>query len=191
MNALEDQEVDAIVESGMGLVWHPGNFMYYGIAQSARSRFPELARRGTPIAFGTDVAKAWAFGELGFIAYLLSREWGDYLPSDALLEMFTLGGAHAMGASNELGSLEAGKRADIVIRTNDLPDAQPNVDVVRQLMLVSRTKSIDTVICNGEVVVKHGHLTRLDESAVYALGQASARRMADRAGIRLSPANAA
>jgi 5-methylthioadenosine/S-adenosylhomocysteine deaminase len=96
-----------------------------------------------------------------------------------------------MGATDELGSLEAGKRADIVIRTNALPDAQPNVDVVRQLMLVSRTKSVDTVICNGEVVVRHGSLTRLDETAVYAMAQASARRMAERAGIRLAPARAA
>ncbi len=55
-------------------------------------------------------------------------------------------------------------------------------------MLVSRTKSVDTVICNGEVVVRHGNLTRLDEAAVYATAQASARRMAERAGIRLAPA---
>ncbi len=191
MNVLDDDEVEAIAKSGMGLVWHPGNVMYYGISQQAKCRFPELARRGTPVTFGTDVAKVWAFGELGFIAYLLSREWGDFVSSETLLEMFTLGGAHAMGASDELGSLEAGKRADIVIRTNDLPDAQPNVDVIRQLMLVSRTKSVDTVICNGEVVVRHGHLTRLDEAAVYATAQASARRMAERAGIRLAPARAA
>jgi hypothetical protein len=58
-------------------------------------------------------------------------------------------------------------------------------------MLVSRTKSVDTVICNGEVVVRHGQLTRLDEGAVYATAQVSARRMAERAGIRLAPARAA
>jgi len=184
MNVLEDAEVDAVVQSGMALVWHPGNFMYYGIAQLARSRFPELHRRGTAITFGTDVAKAWAFGELGFIAYLVSREWNDYLPSEALFEMFTLGGARALGMSDEVGSLATGKRADIVIRTNDLPDAQPNVDVVRQLMLVSRTKSVSTVICNGEVIVRHGILTRLDEAAVYALGKASVARMAERTGVR-------
>ena len=187
MNALEDAEVDAIAESGMALVWHPGNFMYYGIAQQARSRFPELHRRGTAITFGTDVAKAWAFGELGFIAYLVTREWGDYLPAESLLEMFTLGGARAIGMADQVGSLEAGKRADIVIRTNDLPDAQPNVDVVRQLMLVSRTKSVDTVICNGDIVVRRGVLTRLDEQEVYRLARASTARMAERAGLKLKP----
>jgi 5-methylthioadenosine/S-adenosylhomocysteine deaminase len=185
MNVLTDAEVDAVVQSGMALVWHPGNFMYYGVAQQARSRFPEMHRRGTDIAFGTDVAKAWAFGELGFIAYLVSREWGDYLPSESLLEMFTLGGARALGLESEVGSIEPGKRADIVIRATDLPDAQPNVAPVKQLMLVSRTKGVDTVLCNGEVLVRRGALTRLDEAEVYALGRASAKRMAERAGVKV------
>ncbi len=187
MNVLTDAEVEAVAKSGMALVWHPGNFMYYGIAQTARSRFPELHRRGTAIAFGTDVAKVWAFGELGFIAYLVSREWGDFVPSESLLEMFTLGGARALGMESEVGSLETGKRADLVIRSDDLPDAQPNIDVVRQLMLVSRTKSVDTVICNGEVIVRHGNLTRLDEANVYRLARKSAERMAERAGIKVKP----
>lgn len=184
MNVLTDGEADAVVASGMALVWHPGNFMYYGIAQQAKNRFPELHRRGTAIAFGTDVAKAWAFGELGFIGYLVSREWGDYLPSESLLEMFTLGGARALGAESEVGSLEAGKRADIVIRSGNLPDAQPNVAPVKQLMLVSRTKGVDTVICNGEVLVRSGSLTRMDEAEVYALARLSAKRMGERANVK-------
>jgi len=184
MNALEEPEVEAVVRSGMGLVWHPGNVMYYGISRECPNRFPDMHRRGVPIAFGTDVAKAWAFGELGFIGYLLSRAGGDYLPSESLLEMFTLGGARAMGREREIGSLEAGKRADVVIRATGLPDAQPNVAPVKQLMLVSRTKGVDTVICNGEVVVRRGELTRLDEREVYALARDSARRVAGRAGAR-------
>ncbi|MFO1090659.1 MAG: amidohydrolase family protein [Hyphomicrobiales bacterium] len=184
MNVLTEAEVEAILASGMALVWHPGNYMYYGIAPNHPSRFPELHKRGVSIAFGTDVAKAWAFGELGFIAYLVSREWGHYLPSESLLEMFTLGGARAMGLEKDLGSIEPGKRADIVIRTSDLPDAQPNVQPVKQLMLVSRTKGIDTVICNGEVVVRHGDLTRLDEGEVYAIARASVKRMGERANVK-------
>lgn len=184
MNVLTDGEVDAVVASGMALVWHPGNFMYYGIAQQAKSRFPELHRRGTAIAFGTDVAKAWAFGELGFIGYLVSREWGDYLPSESLLEMFTLGGARALGAESEVGSIEAGKRADIVIRSSNLPDAQPNVAPVKQLMLVSRTKGVDTVICNGEILVRGGSLTRMDEAEVYALAKLSVKRVGERANVK-------
>ena len=59
-------------------------------------------------------------------------------------------------------------------------------------MKVSRTKSVDTVIVNGEIVVRHGALTRLDEQEVYAKARASMVRMASRAGLpvknaRLSP----
>jgi cytosine/adenosine deaminase-related metal-dependent hydrolase len=187
MNALTDAEADAVVESGMGLVWHPGNYMYYGIAAQTRNRFPELHWRGTAIAFGTDVAKVWAFGELGFIGYLMSRAAGEYLPSEALLEMFTLGGARAMGLQDEIGALAVGKRADLVIRDAGLADAQPNVDPIKQLMLVSRTKGVDTVLCNGEIVVRGGRLTRLDEEAVYELARVSARRMAERARIKVMP----
>jgi cytosine/adenosine deaminase-related metal-dependent hydrolase len=184
MNILDDAEVEAVRASGMALVWHPGNFMYYAISQTGRSAFPGLHKTGTAIAFGTDIAKAWAFGDLGFIAYLVSREWGEYLTSEAILEMFTLGGARAIGMERELGSIEAGKRADIVIRSVDFPDAWPNVDVPRQLALVSRTKGVDTVICNGDTIVRHGRLVRLDEAEVQRTARRSAERVAARAGIR-------
>jgi cytosine/adenosine deaminase-related metal-dependent hydrolase len=184
MNILSPAEIDAVSDSGMSLVWHPGNFMYYGISQTGRSPFPELLRRGVAVGLGTDIAKAWAFGDLGIIAYLVSREWGEYLRSETILEMFTLGGARAMGFAHQVGSIEPGKRADIVIRGTGIPDAQPNVDVVRQLALVSRTKAVDTVLCNGEIVVRHGRLTRLDESEIYRRARASALATAERAGIR-------
>jgi cytosine/adenosine deaminase-related metal-dependent hydrolase len=183
MNILEQSEVEAVSASGMGLIWHPGNFMYYGISRTGRSRFPELHRAGTSVALGTDIAKTWVFGDLGFIAYLVSREWGDYLPSQSILEMFTLGGARAFGLPSQLGSIEVGKKADVVVRSSDLPDAQPNVDVVRQLVLVSRTKAVDTVVCNGEIIVRHGRLVKLDESEIYKLARQSAERVAKRAGI--------
>ena len=188
MNALDGAEADAVTGSGMAVVWHPGNAMYYGIARITENRMPALHRGGASLTFGTDVAKVWAFGELGFIAYLLTREGGDYLSSDDLLAMYTRGGARAFGAPDELGSLEAGKRADLVIRTNDLPDAQPNADPVKQMMLVSRTKSVDSVIVNGEIVVRHGALTRLDEQEVYAEARTSTLRMAARAGLAIKNA---
>lgn len=184
MNALDEAEVEAVAQSGMALVWHPGNFMYYGISRENRSAFPGLHRRGTAVAFGTDIAKAWAFGDLGFIAYLVAKEWGEYLPAETVLEMFTLGGARAMGQEAVLGSLESGKRADLVIRSSTHPDAHPNADPVRQLMLISRTKGVDTVICGGDIVVRHGRLTQLDEEGIFERARRSVRRTVERAGLQ-------
>ncbi|MGF1609720.1 MAG: amidohydrolase family protein [Kiloniellales bacterium] len=185
MNVLSPAEIDAVAQSGLSVVWHPGNYMFYGIARQQLSPMPELHRRGTSLAFGADVAKLWAFGELGFIGYLVAREVGAFLSCESILEISTLGGARAIGLQHELGALEPGKRADLVIRSNELPDAQPNLDVVLQLVMISRTKSVDTVIVGGEIVVRKGRLTQLDEAAVYARARASAARMAQRCNLPL------
>ena len=185
MNVLSEAEVEAVARSGMALVWQPGNYMFYAIGKQAPNRMPALYERGTPITFGADVAKTWTYGELGYIGYLLARSEGGYLPSESLVEMFTRCGAVAFGLPDDLGALEAGRLADIVIRDPDLADHQPGVNPLRQLALVDRTKGVDTVVVNGEIVVRGGQLTRLDEALVYAQARASTRRMAQRAEVEI------
>jgi cytosine/adenosine deaminase-related metal-dependent hydrolase len=178
MNVLRDGEIDALERTGAGVVWHPGNFMFYGIAQRTPCRVPELIERGVPVAFMTDAAKVWSFGEMGWAGYLTARAGGAYLSPEVILEMQTLGGAQAVGLEDRVGSLQAGKRADFVIRTDALPEAHPGMDLVRELVLVSRSKSVDTVVIDGEIVVRGGRLTRLDEEVAYDLARTSARRLA-------------
>jgi cytosine/adenosine deaminase-related metal-dependent hydrolase len=183
MNVLRDEEVEPVVASGMSVVWQPGNFQYYGLAGRMRSRMPELHRRGVNLTLGVDVAKIWTFGELARIAYLVARQGGEYLSAESLLEMETRGGARAMGWDAFLGTLEVGKRADLVVRSTRLAEAQPNLNVVVQLLMLSQARSVDTVVCDGEVVLRRGQLTRLDEEAVHELAQASVRRVTARLGI--------
>ena len=178
MNLLRDGEVNALERSGAGIVWHPGNFLFYGIADRMPCRAPELVQRGVPVAFMTDAAKVWSFGEMAWLGYLAARMGGAFLSSEQLLEMQTRGGARAVGLADSIGSLEPGKRADFVIRTDGLPEAQPAMDLVREMVLVSRSKSVDTVVVDGEIVVRGGRLTRLDEDVAYERARASARRLA-------------
>jgi cytosine/adenosine deaminase-related metal-dependent hydrolase len=187
MNVLRDGEIDALAGSGSAVVWHPGNFLFYGIAATVPNRMPELADRGIPLGFMTDAAKAWSFGEMAWAAYLAARMGGDYLSSERLLEMQTLGGARAVGLADRIGSLEPGKRADLVIRTDDLPEAHPGIDLVRAAMLISRSKSVDTVVIDGVIVVRGGRLTRLDEGVAYDLARRSTERLCGELGLE-SPA---
>ncbi len=187
MNALTPAEAEAVMASGMALVWHPGNTVYYGIAPKSPCRFPAMARAGTPVAFGTDVAKAWSFGDLGIIGYLLAREWGDYVPAETILEMFTLGGARAMGMAGQLGQLAMGLPADIVIRSASLPEAQPGFDPVRHLVLIQRGKGVDTVICDGRVIVDGGRPVGVDLDEVLAEARVSALRTAAVADLAPAP----
>jgi cytosine/adenosine deaminase-related metal-dependent hydrolase len=183
MNVLRDDEVEVIADSGSTIVWHPGNFMFYGIGAHQRTRMAELYERGVNIAFGTDIAKYWSIGEGPFLGYLVTREAGGYLPAESLFEMQTVNAARAVGFADRIGSLEAGKRADVVIRTDALADAQPGLNPVQEMVLIGRTKTVDTVIVDGQVVLRGGVPTRVDEGAVYAAARASARRLCERVGL--------
>ena len=182
MNVMDDEEAEALVGSGAVVVWHPGNVMYYAIHPPGHSRMPALFEAGVPTGFGTDVAKSWIIGDLPFIAYLLTRHGERYLSPRDLMAICTRGGARAFGALDDIGSLEVGKKADIVVRSDVPASAIPDFDPVYQAMMISRSRSVDTVIVDGEIVLRHGRSTRLDEAEVLAAGKASAKRMAERVG---------
>jgi cytosine/adenosine deaminase-related metal-dependent hydrolase len=81
--------------------------------------------------------------------------------------MGTLLGARLMGLESEIGSLERGKRADVVLLRRSIgfwPLNQP----VRQLVLTENGSSVDRVYVDGRLVVRDGHVTGLDETAVFA-----------------------
>ena len=143
--------------------------MLYGVGGTFHGRHLELYKRGVNIALGCDSANwtsAFDLNEQGFIALLTAREkTGDpgALVAEDIMEMATVNGAKASGRADEIGSLEVGKRADLVIRSQDMPEASPMLDPLRYVVYSSRSKSVDTVIVNGEVIVENGHSTRVDE----------------------------
>jgi cytosine/adenosine deaminase-related metal-dependent hydrolase len=108
MNVVREDEVQLILDSGMALVWQPGNYMFYGIHARMRTRTPELIARGAPVTFGVDAAKVWTFGDLELIGYLVARQTGQYLSTEKILEMRTIDGARAVGLEHAIGSLEPG-----------------------------------------------------------------------------------
>lgn len=146
----------------------------FGIGGTTRGRHLELYRLGVNVALGCDSANwtsAFDVGEQAFIAILTAREKTgkpDALLAEDVLEMATLMGAKAVGLADQLGSLAVGKRADLVIRHTDLPEAWPDLDPVRSNICSSRSKSIDTVIVNGNVIVQNGHSTQVDEEELFA-----------------------
>ena len=183
MNVLREDELDPVVNSGMSLVWSPTNSWYYGTRAELKTPMPSLYRRGVNISIGLDVSKAASFGDQMYSAYLLARDQGDYLSPEDLLQMHTLNAAKALRIGDRLGSLEAGKRADIVIRHGDTPELWPRHNQVRNHLLLAKSRTIDTVMVDGEILVKHGRLTRMDEGPIYELAEQAARRMRQTAGL--------
>lgn len=183
MNVLREDEVPLVRESGMSITWCPSSCMVWGIGGTQQGKHAEFHREGTAIALGSDSANSCGRFDPSFqacLAVLTAKEKSrdrHLLRFEDGLEMATVGGARATGLSGMIGSLEPGKRADVVIRSVVLPEAQPALDPVQALIFSAGSKSVDTVVVDGQIVLKGGRSTRLDEEAAYARARQSARRL--------------
>jgi cytosine/adenosine deaminase-related metal-dependent hydrolase len=184
MNVLEDADIPLLVQSGVTVIWCPVAYMSLGIADAAPCRIPELRERGMTVALGLDGALDSAIGDAALLAHLVAASIRRPLSPGAILEMETLGAARAAGLADRIGSLEAGKRADIVIRSMSAAEAFPAVSPVHQLALTARAGTVETVVVNGEIVMRHGRSTRVDEEGVLAEAHRSVTRRMARLGLR-------
>lgn len=189
MNVLSDAESDAVVGSGMGVIACISSAMSWATGGSLIARHDELHKGRVPIAFGSDSANSalrWDTSEQGLLALLTARERRnsrDALTPKDILEMLTIDGASAIGLDHMIGSLEAGKRADMVIRSEDSVVANPRTDVVQNMILTQRASTVDTVLVDGRVMLQGGSPVGVDESEVAELVHTSAREMLERIGI--------
>ena len=90
------------------------------------------------------------------------------LPAVSALEMATIRGARALGMEKEIGSLESGKRADMITVRIDRPHAQPLYDAVSQMVYALKGSDVRDVMVNGKPVVRDAKILTLDEKAILA-----------------------
>ena len=184
MNLIRDDEVDIVVQSGLSIVWCPLAYVSRGTPLRQPTRIPEMKRRGVNVALGTDSARQSSAGDAGFLALQLAGGAGHATVSEDVFEMMTLGGAKAAGLLHLIGSLEAGKRADIVIRSGDAAELMPSIDPVHQLVTVGHGANADTVLVNGRVVMRGGHTTLADDVELFAKARASVDQVIKRLGLK-------
>lgn len=186
-NALDEAEETAVDQSGCRIVWCPTAFFSLGIGGRTRFKMAERYRRGVCIALGTDGAFDGTPGDTMQAANAAAQTYADPLSPGSLLEMQTINAASAAGLETELGSLEPGKRADIVVRSADAAEAHPDNNPLHALALRMNAASVDTVLVNGAMVFSGGHSTRVDEPEVQREVSDSVVARAKRLGIKLQP----
>jgi 5-methylthioadenosine/S-adenosylhomocysteine deaminase len=183
MNVIRDGDVEPILASGLSSVWCPIAYLQKGTPLRLPTRIPEIRRRGANVALGTDSARQSAVGDAPFLAIHLAAEVGQSIRPEDVIEMATLGAARGAGLARLVGSLEPGKRADIVVRQRDAVELGPGIDPAHQLVTIGHGPTADTVLVNGRVVLEGGRSTRVSEADVIAEVRASAGRMAERLGL--------
>jgi cytosine/adenosine deaminase-related metal-dependent hydrolase len=119
------------------------------------------------------------------VQYKDARQDTRQIPAETALEMATLLGARALGLGDDLGSIEPGKRADLVLHDLDTPEWRPLLNPVNNLVYAATGAGVRTVVIDGRVVLDEGRLTTLDERALYERAEALARQQIARAGLAI------
>lgn len=183
MNILSASEATAILESNSRIAWNPGNILFLSVLSYTNSRIPELFESGAVIGLGTDTAKAWSYSDQARIGYLLSKGQGTPIGAYDLLWMATVGGAIAAGLDREIGSLEVGKKADIVIRSSGSRDFSAGLHPARDLILTAGWVDAETVMVDGEVIWHHRGSTQVDHDEARRDAESSIKRLVVASGL--------
>ncbi len=107
------------------------------------------------------------------------------VPAESVLEMATIGGAKALGLDHEIGSIEPGKKADLVFVSTNKPRLTPSPNPVSTLVYAANGDDVDSVMVDGSFLVRHGRLMSLDEEAIVAQARERAAKLYERAGVRV------
>lgn len=150
---------------------------------SGLAPIPEMLAAGCRVGLGADGApcnnRLDAFAEMRLAALLQKPRLGpETMPAAQVLELATLGGARALGLESEIGSIEVGKCADLIVLDLGGPHTQPDeADLVSRIVYSARAADVRHVIVDGRVVVRDGELKTADGTAIRKDANAAARRL--------------
>jgi len=145
----------------------------------------EMTEQGIAVGIGTDGAGSAAtldmFEEIRAAAWLQKLDYGDpaKLPAMEALRMTTAGSASVLGIADEVGTLEAGKKADLILIDLRKPHLQPVHNLPSLLAYCAVGADVDTTIVNGRVLMRGRRLLTIDEDELLAQVSKRARRIVE------------
>jgi 5-methylthioadenosine/S-adenosylhomocysteine deaminase len=168
---LTDADIETLARYGVGASHNPESNMK---GASGLARAPDLLAAGVAVGLGTDGPASNnnldMFEEMDTAAkvHKLYREDPTVMPAPTVFRMATIGAAEALGLSQDIGSLEAGKLADVVLIDADRPELTPLYDVYSQLVYAVKAPHVTSVLVGGKFVVRDRRVLTLDVEEVMS-----------------------
>jgi cytosine/adenosine deaminase-related metal-dependent hydrolase len=180
---VDDSEQRLMADHGVKVMHCPGSNLKLG---SGIAPVVEMRRQGISVSLGADGAacnnQLDMFAEMRLAAGLQAIVKGaGALTARDVLTMATREGARALGLESEIGSIEAGKRADLIVIDRDRPHLATSPDPISTIVYSARPSDVRTTIVGGEVVVDDFQLARADAAEIAATAHLEARALAARA----------
>lgn len=182
------QEIPILVEREVGVIHNPTSNMKIA---SGISPVTAMLDAGLRVGLGTDGAASnndldlWEEMRLAAFLQKVEQMNPEVLPAPTVLRMATSGGAAAIGMSDSIGSLEAGKRADLIQVAFDDVHHVPTFDVVSHLVYVTDEQDVASVIVDGKVLMQDREMLTLDTDRI----KREARELAARIQAALAARN--
>jgi 5-methylthioadenosine/S-adenosylhomocysteine deaminase len=168
---LDQADVQTLAHYGVGCSYNPSSNM-----KTAAGSMPaaELLSAGVPVGIGTDGAASNnnqdMFEEMDLAAkqQKLVRMDPRALSAQQVVEMATITGARALHLEHQIGSLEVGKKADLIVVETTAPHATPIYNVYSAIVYALKSSDVRTTIVAGKAVMEDRHMLTLDEPAILA-----------------------
>ncbi len=180
---IDERELDILAKSGANPIYCP-----MGHALSGKSmRAWELINKGANVLIGTDCVTSNNVmditGELRIAGAAQRLLTGDStaMPSMKILEMVTVDAAKALGMDGQLGSLQPGYLADLVVLNMHGLHAVPNYSLLDNIIFTCSGRDVEMVMVNGRIVVEGGKLCNVDEEELIRLADVKGRGLMKRA----------
>ena len=179
---LDENEMEILRETGTHVAHCPSSNLKLA---SGFARISEMLDRGISVSLGADGApcnnRLDMFTEMRMAAVLQKALHGPQaLPALAALRMATINGARALGLGDQIGSIEIGKRADLQLVNLDRLHTTPHPDPISALVYAAEAGDVETVMIDGQIVMREGQLLTLDEREVIAQARNQAQQIARR-----------
>ena len=182
---LDTEEMETLSRTKTNVAHCPSSNLKLG---SGLARVAEMLARKIPVSLGADGAacnnRLDIFTEMRTAALLQKLAHGpEVLSAAQVLRMATIDGARALGLENEIGSLEVGKRADVIVVDLNQLHSSPKQDVISSLVYSTQPSDVRVTIIDGRVVMRARELLSLNEDSVMADANHEASALARRAGL--------
>jgi 5-methylthioadenosine/S-adenosylhomocysteine deaminase len=168
---LTDEEIKLLAQREVKIAHCPESNMKLA---SGIAPVQQMITAGLSVGLGTDGSASNndvdMFGEMNSAAKLHKVNTLDptALPAETVLEMATIGGARVLGAANEIGSLEPGKKADLIVLDMNQPHLTPLYNIPSHMVYAARGADVIHSVINGKVVMQNRKLKTLDEKGILA-----------------------
>jgi 5-methylthioadenosine/S-adenosylhomocysteine deaminase len=168
---VSDEEIAILRQTGASVSHNPVSNMMLG---DGVAPVVEMLRQGVNVALGTDGAASNHSQDLfdtmkaASLLQKVHHQDAGAIDPFTVLRMATIGGAKALGFDSLCGTIEVGKRADLILIDVETIHNQPMNDIFSQIVHCAKASDVRTVVVGGEIVMRDGLLTALDEKKILA-----------------------